>query len=132
MRCASRKETVSAYKIAGCCSLCDQPAFEVKAVWAIGEKRAGEPKQLGAANQGSARITFLLLDGKRTDMTFCGGCAETLSPEHYPTLWRKNLAGWLREQDGDPEKFTQEFGNMILAELGRITYLDLLGASHGS
>mgnify|MGYP001611467095 CR=1 FL=1 len=101
---------MSPYKIAGCCSLCDAPAFEVKAVWDEGEKRAGEPKQLGAANSGTTRVTFLLLDGRRTDMTFCGDCAASLTPEAYPTLWRKNLAGWLREQDGNPAKFLPEFG----------------------
>lgn len=119
---------MSPHKIPGCCSLCDEPAFEILAVWDAGEKRAGEPKRLGPPLDGSVRVTFLLLNGRRTDMTFCVGCAETLSPEHYPMLWRKNLAGYLREQDDNPEKFSDEFGNGLLTEMGRTTWKEL---AHG-
>lgn len=114
------------HKIAGCCSLCDEPAFEVLARWDEGEKRAGEPKRLGTPLAGATRVTFLLLDGTRTDMTFCEACAASLAPEQYPKLWRKNLAGYLREQNGNPEKFKHEFANAILAELGRILWKELI------
>lgn len=119
------KEEVN-HKIPGCCSICDQPAFEVMAVWDAGEKRAGEPKRLGGPLEGTTRITFLLLNGRRTDMTFCGECSASLAPENYQTLWRKNLAGYLREQDGNPEKFKDEFANGILAEMGRVTWKELI------
>ena len=89
---------MSPHKIGGCCSLCDEPVFEVTAVWESGTPRAGEPKSLGAANDGAIRVSFLLLAGGYTDMTFCGECAASLSQEHYTLLWRKNLAGYLREQ----------------------------------
>jgi hypothetical protein len=120
---------MSPYKIAGCCSLCDEPAFEVMARWDQDEKRAGEPKRLGPPNEGTMRVTFLLLNGSRTDMTLCGTCADSLSAEHYATLWRKNLAGWLREQDGNPEKFRQEFASGIVCELGRKSLKELI--QHG-
>jgi len=117
---------MSPHKIPGCCSLCDEPAFEVLQVWDEGEKRAGEPKRLGPPIGGTTRVTFLLMNGRRTDMTVCGNCAGSLTPEHYPLLWQKNLAGWLREQDGNPEKFKDEFANGLLAELGRIEWKELI------
>lgn len=112
-------------KRVGCCSLCDDLCFEVMARWSEGEERAGEPKRFGPPVNGATRITFLLFDGNRTDMTFCGECARVLSALHYPVLWRKNLAGWLREQKGNPEKFKQEFANGLLCELGRTSWKEL-------
>lgn len=114
------------YKVSGCCSLCDQPAFEIICRWESHERRPGEPKRIGLPLEGSQRITFLLYNGRRTDMTFCGACSETLSPDHYTLLWRKNLGGYLREQDGNPEKFKEEFANGLLCELGRIEWKELV------
>lgn len=110
---------MSSPKIAGCCSVCDAPCFEVLARWDDGDRRPGEPKSLGMPLEDSVRITFLLFNGHRTDMTFCGACAESLDPKRYALLWRRNLAGWLREQNGKTEKFTNEFSNGLLCELGR-------------
>lgn len=115
------------YKRAGCCSLCDQLVFEVKARWGEGDARAGEPKRFGPPLEGTLRITFLLLNGGRTDMTFCGDCGQSVDAQHYPTLWRKNLAGWLREQNGNPAKFKDEFSNGLLCELGRKSWRELSG-----
>lgn len=113
------------HKIGGCCSLCDTPCFEIMARWDEGEKRAGEPKRLGYPNDGAVRVTFMLMNGNVTDMTLCGECAAKLGPEHYLTLWRKNLAGYLREQDGNPAKFVNEFENGLLVELKRLTWKEL-------
>lgn len=116
------------HKIPGCCSRCDEPAFEVMSRWDIGEKRFGEPKRLGKPLNGTIRVSFLLLAGSCGDFTFCASCAEALSQDDYTTLWRKNLAGWLREQDGDPEKFKNEFANGLLCELGRVPWSELNGS----
>lgn len=116
------------YKRAGYCSLCDELCFEVNGTWSPGEPRAGEPKRFGPPLDGVTRVTFLLFSGSRTDMTFCGRCAQTLEPSHYATLWRRNLAGWLREQKGDPSKFVNEFSNGLLCELGRKSW----SVIHGS
>jgi hypothetical protein len=102
------------------------------AVWDKGEKNEGEPKRMGQPMNDSVRITFLLFDGRRTDMTVCGACAESLTAEQYALLWRKNLAGYMREQDGNPEKFKHQFTNGILCELSRTTWQDLVEQSrHG-
>jgi hypothetical protein len=116
---------VKPYKIGGLCSLCEAPCFEIMAVWDKGEKNEGEPKRLGPPMNDSERITFLLFDGRRTDMTVCGACAESLTAEQYALLWRKNLAGYMREQDGNPEKFKHQFVNGILCELNRTTWKEL-------
>lgn len=108
---------MSPYKVIGCCSLCDTRCFEVTSV-----TKDGRPKTFGRPNDGATRITFLLFDGHRTDMTFCEGCAQSLSPENYTLLWRKNLNGYLREQKGDTTKFKDEFVNGLLCELGRIEW----------
>lgn len=113
-------------KIGGCCSLCDVPCFEVLSVHAPHEKNAGAPKRIGPPVDGATRVTFLLFNGRRTDMTFCGPCAESLGIDNYALLWRKNLAGWLYEQDGDPSKFKDEFANGLLCELGRQDWKELI------
>ena len=110
---------MSEYKIGGCCSLCDEPVFEITAVWEVGTTRAGEPKALGAPNDGATQVAFLLASGGYTTMTFCENCAAELNAEHYTPLWRKNLAGYMREQNGNPEKFADQFTNALLCELGR-------------
>jgi hypothetical protein len=117
------------YKRPGCCSLCDALCFEVRARWSEGEARAGEPKRFGPPLDGVTRITFLLVNGNRTDMTVCADCAKSVGPQHYATLWRKNLAGWLREQNGNPEKFKDEFSNGLLCELGRKEWKELARGS---
>lgn len=96
--------------------------------WESHERRPGEPKRLGAPNPDAMRITFMLLNGRRTDMTFCGNCADALAAESYPLLWKKNLAGWMREQEGNPEKFKEEFANGLLCELGRTSWRELSGS----
>jgi hypothetical protein len=116
---------VSAYKIGGCCSICDEPVFQITAVWEEGTTRAGEPKALGMPNEGATSIAFLLASGGYTTMTFCGKCAESLNVEHYTLLWRKNLAGYMREQNGDPSKFADQFTNILLCELGRKQLRDM-------
>jgi hypothetical protein len=114
------------YKISGCCSLCDEPAFEIISRWEPHEHRPGEPKRIGKPLEGSVRVTFLLYNGRRTDMSFCGECAERPDlAEWYATLWRKNLGGYMREQNGDPSKFKEEFANGLLCELSRTSWKEL-------
>lgn len=113
------------YKIGGLCSLCEAPCFEVMQVFDEGE-RVGEPKRLGPPMNDSVRVTFLLLDGRITDMTLCGDCASSLTAEQYVTLWRKNLAGYMREQNGETKKFEHQFANGILCELERENWMEIV------
>lgn len=113
---------MSPHKIPGGCSICDELVYEVK------QTHEGEPKKFGRPTDDATRIEFLLFNGRRTSMTFCGSCAEHLTPEQYTLLWRKNLAGYMREQGGNPEKFKEEFANGLLCELVRFNVKELTGA----
>ena len=126
MRRGAGAQTLSPYKIGGCCSLCDEPCFEVMQRWDEGELRAGEPKVIGPPNNDSVRIAFRLFNGGVTDMTFCGRCAADLGTQHYAVLWRKNLAGYMREQKGNPTRFAKEFANGLLAEIHRTPWKELV------
>jgi len=123
---------MSEFKIAGSCTTCDEPVFEVLARFDEQERRAGEPKQLGAPNDDATRITFTLFDGTRADLTFCGKCAEALNQEQYTEIWRKVIRSWIREMNGDTAKhsnwFPGQFSNGLLFELGRV---NLKEALHG-
>ena len=122
---------MSAYKISGCCTLCDEPCFEVIARWGADERRAGEPKRLGPPLDGSIRVTFMLNDGSRSDMTFCGRCAEDLNPAYYTAIWQKVMRSWKRELDDKPEAernpdwFQKQFSNGLLCELKREDWKEL-------
>lgn len=117
---------MSSVKIAGHCTLCDGPCFEVMQVFDAHELYPGEPKRLGPPVEGAVRVTFLLFDGTKTHLTFCGDCAKSLSPEQYTEIWRKNLRSWLRELKVEtPPWFLQQFSNGLLHELGRQPWTDI-------
>lgn len=80
-------------KIAGCCTLCDKPQFEILRKYTEGP-RAGEPADFGKPAPEAHRITFLLADGSTTDMTFCESCAGDIS---FSEVWRRNMAAFAFE-----------------------------------
>ena len=115
---------MSEFKISGCCSLCDTPVYEVLARFAEHERRPGEPKQLGAPDEGATKITFGLFDGTKADLTFCDSCAEELNCGQYMEIWRKVMRSWLREIAGKTEQHSnwlpKQYANGLLLELGRV------------
>jgi hypothetical protein len=118
---------VSDHKIAGCCTLCDKPCFEVMQVNDPHERNPGEPKRLGQPMNDSARITFLLYDGTKTDLTFCGECADLPLAPLFIELWAKNMRTWLRELGNErPEWFMKQYTNGLLCEIGRKTWKELV------
>ena len=118
---------MSPYKISGACTICDERCFEVKAVYQDHEIRPGEPKRLGKPLDGAMQLVFLLFDGSKTYLTFCGSCAQALKPDQYTAIWRKNMRSWKRELKGDrPEWFLRQFDNGLLCELGRSTWKELV------
>lgn len=119
---------MSEFKIAGCCTLCDTPCYDVLATWGADERYPGEPKRLGQPGDGS-RITFMLLDGSKADLTFCSSCAESLNPSLYIPIWHKVLRSWKREMGPDkvePDWFLKSYENGLLAEMGRKTLKELV------
>ena len=121
---------MSDVKLSGCCTLCDEPVFEVVARWQEGERHAGEPRRLGPPLDHARRITFLLLDGSTNDLTFCASCMESLTPAQYPAIWQKNLRSWQRELNEKPGSsmtwLEKQFGNGLLCELVRKTWKELI------
>ena len=118
---------MSEYQHAGCCAKCNEPCFEIRQVWGPEERYPGEPKRLGFPVPGAVRVSFVLMDGSRADMTFCGDCNGDLTDEDRVEIWRRVLRGWKREMDtSDPGKaypdwYATHFNNGILSEMGRVS-----------
>lgn len=114
---------MSEFKIAGCCTLCDDHCFEVVTTWDAHERYPGEPKRLGAVIGDATLVSFMLLDGSRADLTFCAGCAESLASPQYVDIWRKVCRSWRREMQVSgapvPDWYYQQYNNGILSEMGR-------------
>lgn len=123
---------MSDYKISGHCTLCEARCFDVLAVYEAHERLPGEPKQLGPPVEGAVRVTFMLIDGTKTALTFCAECAKHLPNDLYLQIWRKNIRSWLRELAEKPEGernpawFIAQFGNGLLCEMGRELWIDLV------
>lgn len=107
---------MSAYKIAGACTLCDAMCFTV-----LDLADDGSPKRLGPPLSGSTRIGFMLMDGTRMGLTFCQTCSGLLSGRHYVAIWQKVIRSWVREIGSKPRPawFSKQFANGLLAEMGR-------------
>lgn len=116
---------MSQYKIVGSCTKCDARCYEVTAMQGEADMYPGEPKQIGAPLEGAVRITFMLMDGTKTFLTFCERCAAELDHESYPEIWKKNIRSWMRElarkpeNERMPEWFTRQFSNGLLCEMRR-------------
>jgi len=123
---------MSEYKIAGHCSQCDKPCFEVMQVYEAHERLPGEPKKLGPPRADALRITFMLMDGTKMSLTFCASCAKSLSPPHYTAIWRKVLRSWARELSEKPvgERmpawYRPQFASGLLCELGRKKWTEVI------
>ena len=114
------------FKIAGCCTICDEHCFEVTQVYEAHERTPGEPKAFGRPLPGATRISFMQLDGMRCDMTFCERCARDLNPGQYTEIWRKVIRSWLRQvKEPYPDWLPKQFNNALAAEMGRKLWTDM-------
>lgn len=122
---------MSEYKKAGCCTLCDEPCFEVISTWDAHERYPGEPKRLGKVVGDATRISYMLLDGRSCDLTFCEDCAQTVNQTHYVEIWEKVCRTWRREMKTTgtpvPDWYYEQFNNGLLSEMGRVLWRDLNG-----
>jgi hypothetical protein len=100
-------------KVAGCCSKCDLEVFAVRQR----DKKTGLPVRLGAPSDDAMRLTFLLMDGSRMDLTFCRDCASNLAPTDLAALWRRVMESWVHESPSHQWPRTQ-VNNGIVALLG--------------
>lgn len=114
--------------ISGCCTVCDELCFEVKARWEPHERNPGEPKRLGKPLDGATKIQCLLYGGSMATFLVCAKCAGRFNPGVFVDLWRKSLRSYARELSGRevPEGAAKWYRSMfeegILCEVGRITF----------
>lgn len=116
----------------GCCMRCDEPAFEILTYQGEEDFYPGEPKKIGRPLEGSIRVGVLLLDNRRADITLCAACAPVFGPQDYGPLWAKIIRSWDREMSvitktsERPQWFADAYSNLILAEIGRISWKELV------
>lgn len=89
-------------KLFGCCSKCDVEVFDI-----VERKENREPNRAGAPHDDAVRLTFILVDGTRMDLTFCKPCADTLSEYDYAYLWQRVMLSWAAESPGHPHQKSQ-------------------------
>lgn len=122
---------MSPYHVAGCCANCGAQCFEVMAVFDQHERLPGEPKRLGPPNADAVRVTYLLIDGSKAMLTFCGDCAGQPIEPHFSEIWWRVVRSWTRElaekqaDDRNPSWFPQQFSNGLLCELGRSPWTEV-------
>lgn len=107
-------------KITGHCSRCNKRVFDVLSVFEPHELYPGEPKQIGAPEDDAVRVTFLLHDGARMQLTFCEACAESLALEDYAAIWDRVVVSWGRETQGEiPDWMEKQLSNGLLCMMAR-------------
>lgn len=120
---------MSEYKIAGHCTTCNCECFHIVERNGEDERRPGEPKRVGKPHDDTVRITFLLINGSRMDLTFCGHCANSITPSDYTPIWQKVMRSWTREIEEKgveiPAWFQKQYENGLLSEMGRQLVKDL-------
>ncbi len=83
-------------KLIGCCTVCNEPIFEVAARWTEGPMK-GEIKQVGAPLPGVRRAKIVRASGNTSDWSLCQTCE--IGAEDMPYLTQKELAAMLKERD---------------------------------
>lgn len=74
----------------GCCTLCDEPVFEITDRFPASDPRAGQPRAIGKALEGARRIALVLTDGSTVTLSFCSDCAPGIQ-DKLGEIWRKCL-----------------------------------------
>lgn len=82
-------------KLSGCCTVCDQPIFEVVARHADGPYQ-GEIKTVGLPIPGSRRVHIVRASGRQSYWSLCESC--TIAPSDFPELNRKEIRAMIKER----------------------------------
>lgn len=108
-------------KFIGCCSKCDKEVFKV-------ERRNPEtraPVTVSTPYEDAERLTFVLVDGTRMDLTFCTACADSLQPGEFPFLWQRVMASWVAESGADHPWLKSQRDNGILGFIARKRFKEI-------
>lgn len=84
-------------KIIGHCTCCDAACYEVISQFPEGHALAGRPRKIWHILPATRRVEFLLSDSSTMTLTFCGNCADELSPQDYPKIMSRLLVSWAEE-----------------------------------
>ena len=83
-------------KLLGCCTVCDEPIFEVAARWTEGPMK-GEIKQVVGPLPGARRLSIVRASGNQSNWSLCGDC--TVTPENISALNRKEIRAMVKERE---------------------------------
>ena len=108
-------------KVNGCCSKCDKEVFEV----VRRDPETREPVQIGKPLENAMRLTFILANGSKMDLTFCSDCALGLLPGEYGFLWRRVQASWVAQSGADHPFVKTQGSNTILGLLNQRRWLEV-------
>jgi len=79
----------------GCCTVCDEPIFEVTTRWMEGPYK-GEARQLGRALPGIRRVTVVRMSGRQSYWSLCPTCE--IDPKDMVVLNRKEIRAMVKER----------------------------------
>ena len=85
-------------KRASCCSACHREVFDAISRFEEPHPYAGQIQRAGAPHADAVRVTFVLTDGSRANMTFCVDCETKIAPENLPDVWRNVMAAFAFER----------------------------------
>jgi len=89
----------------GHCHVCGECLFEVLTTYPFDHKWSGIPKTLGLPLDKALRVTLLLIDGNRIQITMCDTCVDGLTQENLKFIYRNILLGWKAEIGDEAEKY---------------------------
>lgn len=108
-------------KLNGCCTKCDKEVFEI----VTRNPDTREPIRVGKPLENAMRLTFILADGSKMDLTFCAECARGLLPDEFSFLWRRVLRSWVAESGADHPFVKTQGSNAILALANQRRWLEV-------
>jgi hypothetical protein len=83
-------------KLTGCCTICDDPCFEISAKHTSGPRK-GEVSQVGRPLPGVRRVYIVRMSGSHSFWTVCPACE--ISVLDMSRLHRKELAAMVMERN---------------------------------
>ena len=75
------------YKYPGLCTRCETPVYEIIERWPLDHPLARSPRRIGPVTRDAWKVSLVLSDESRADLTFCTECAAALTEADFPELW---------------------------------------------
>lgn len=83
----------------GFCKVCGSPTHEIERQFPVGHALAGRARKVGKVLPGVVRVSIVLTSGSFFDIKVHRECADLLTPERMPILWRDILDTFRFEED---------------------------------